>query len=757
MKKVFCKSSFLLPAFIFLLFNPGSSSAQLIDPGVNVFVNQQPEEEDLRVFRQWIKWNNPGSMLIHFITGETLKHYDVRSKEVAQLVTAEDWIGRQNSVRKKLEDIIGDFPAKTPLNAKVTGVIRRDGYRIEKIIFESFPGFYVPGCLYIPEKIKGRIPAVLHLMGHNQESFRNELYQVISYNLVKKGMVVFAIDPPGQGEHVQQYDPEIGFSSVGYSVEEHNYLGNWCFLSGYSSAKYFIWDALRAIDYLVSRREVDSERIGVTGFSGGGTITSYIGALDERVKVAVPCSWSNANRRLIETKGIQDAESHLYHGLMNGISNEDLIELRAPRPTLLTFVSRDEYLCLQGAREAYTEALGAFRAFGRPDNLVLVEDDSKHWLTPKIRHAIYSFFIKHFDLKVDPAEIEADILPREQLAVTPTGQIATFIEGKMIFDLNKEITADLLGRLENSRKNDPDHIIKAIAGARDLSGFRLEGPSPGRLFINGKYQREGYSVGKYAIEVGDDYAIPLLLFVPYGNNLKYPAVIYLHPEGKQADAGKGGRIEQLVRNGFVVAAVDLAGVGEVKNTAGREPIDSYTALQIGRSIPGIRAENIVIAASVLSRLDIVDPAAIVGLGIGEMCIPLVHAAAFSNVISSIVLDGPLVSYRTIAMNRNYRTGFTVRNGGDYWHPYEVDFSWGVGGALTSYDLPDLIAGLAPRKVALNGIRNEMLQPADEEVIRQDLSFPFSVYSARGVPRNIMAGPSGDTDYLSVLRWCLQKD
>ena len=141
------------------------------------------------------------------------------------------------------------------------------------------------------------------LIGHDQPSFREEYYQVIITNLVKKGMIVFAIDPLGQGEHVQYYDPEIKFSAIGYSVIEHCYFGNVCFLAGVSSAKHFIWDGMRAIDYLLTRKEVDPENIGVTGFSGGGTVTSYLMALDDRVKVAIPCSWPTAYRRLLETKG----------------------------------------------------------------------------------------------------------------------------------------------------------------------------------------------------------------------------------------------------------------------------------------------------------------------------------------------------------------------------------------------------------------------------------------------------------------------
>ena len=735
------------PALILILFYLGIITAtfgQKKDSVLNSIAVLKPDAENLDVFQQWVKWNNPGSMLLNILTKEAVAQYDRRSSEVAVLKTESDWLGRQKSVKEKLGEILGPFPEKTPLNAKIISVIKKDGYRIEKIVYESFPGFYVTGCLYVPEKTKGKVPAILNVIGHNQESFRNELYQVVNYNLVQKGMMVFAIDPPGQGEHVQNFTTKVNFSSVGYSVVEHNYFGNYPFLSGYSCAKYFIWDGIRAIDYLVSRKDVDPERIGMTGWSGGGTVTNYVAALDDRVKVAIPCSWANANKRLLETKAASDAEAILYHSFKMGIGVEDLIELRAPKPTMMVFVSRDEYLCLQGARESYTEAKNAFGALNGSDNLVFLEEDSKHWLTPKIRLAIYSFFMKHFNMKGDPSEVEAEVLPREQLNVTPTGQIATYLGGEMIFDVNKRIAEKQIAAIESSRADNKDHLSMVKTKALQLSGYEDPVSADNQFFINGRYQRDGYTMGKYAIEVGDEYAIPVLLFVPDDGKVKHPAIIWLNPKGKSADASPGGEIEKIVKKGYIVAAVDPLGIGEVKNTAGREHTDSYTAILTGRSIPGIRASNIIRVADVLSRNSGVDPSRIGAVGIDELCIPLIYAAAFNNILSSLVLVGSPASYRSIALNRDYRIGFTVRENGGYWHPYEVDFTWGVGGALTAYDLPDLIATIAPRKIAISGMKNQMMQLADQQLVEKETEFPRSVYSAKNISGNFKIVKEGES-------------
>ncbi len=673
------KNIFLL--LNFLLISAVSLHAQKSLPNRSVDIPVENDEENLNVFQQWIRWNNPGSLLINYLNGQAFDYYAKRDKEIDQLKSADDWRQRQKDVRRKLMEFVGVFPEKGALNPVITGIIKRDGYRIEKIVYESYPGLYVTGCLYVPEKIKKRAPAILNVIGHNQESFRNPLYQVLNYNLVKKGIIVFAIDPPGQGEHVQYYDPAVKFSLAGYSVLEHCYFGNQCFLSGVSCAKYFIWDGIRAIDYLISRKDVDPERIGVTGFSGGGTITSYLGAYDDRVKVSVPCSWATASRRQLETKGGQDAEAEFYKSVSEGITFEDLLEVRAPKPTLLTFVSRDEYLCLQGAREAFLESRKAFKLLGRPENLVLVEDDSKHWMTPKIRTAIYAFFMKHFNVQGDSSEAEAEILTPEELTVTSTGQIATSFGGKMIFDLNKEETSILLDRLDSSRADIGNHLSSVKTRAIGLSGYEAPGDDTEEPFINGRYHRNGYTVAKYAIRGEGYYPVPFLLFVPDDNTRSHPALIYLNPAGKAADALPGGEIEKLVRMGYIIAATDVLGTGETTNTAARGITDGYTALMIGRSVVAIQAGDIVRIANYLKRRTDTDPSKIGAIGMGELCIPLLHAAAFDQSIRNLVLRDPLISFRSVVMNRRYRIGLTPRVGGDYWHPHEIDFSWGVAGAL----------------------------------------------------------------------------
>jgi dienelactone hydrolase len=723
--KITIRLLLFLLLFTFVCIYPLPSEAQN---------NKDPE--DLNVFWKWIRWNDPGSFLIDHYIQQADVLYEIRNKEIGQLKTKKDWQNRQVWVRDKLHHLIGPFPDKTALNPRITGVIHKDGYRVEKLVYESMPGFHVTGCVFIPDDIVGKAPAILNVIGHEQEGFRAELDQLVYINLVRKGFIVLAIDPIGQGEIVQFFDPEIGFSKVGYSVVEHNYAGNLTFLSGISLARYFTWNGIRGIDYLVSRDDVDPERIGMTGFSGGGTVTSYVAALDDRVKVSVPCSWSASSQSQTETKGTQDPDSFFYRGLKEGISFEDLLEVRAPVPTLMTFTSRDQYLSIQGARVAYLEAKEVYKIFEKEDNIQFVEDDYKHWLTPKIRLAIYSFFMKHLGVNGDPSEVDIELLSEEELQVTPTGQVSTWLKTENVQSINAKETEILLTNLNQSREDISAHLGKVKVKAKELSGFIQPTFSNGNPFFNGRYQRDGYSVGKYAIEGEGKYVIPLLLFVPDLIKGKYPAIIYLHPDGKAAEAGPGGEIEKLVKKGYVVAAVDVLGIGEVKNTATREGADDYTGVLIGRSTPGIQAGDIVRVVNYLKHLDITNTE-IGAIGIDEMCIPLLHAAAFEPMINNLTLIGSPVSYRD-----------------GYWHPWEIDFSWGVAGVLTAYDLPDLIGCLAPRRVVLSGLKNQLLEPASDQVIQLDMAFPKEVYITMDASQNLKISSSQE-DISSLVEWCFE--
>ena len=682
----------------------------------------QQQREDLSVLGGWMRFSDAPNALYHHLADEAFAFLDARRDRVARLTTESQWRGRQEEIRATLNRIVGPFPERTPLNARVTGAVRKEGYRFEKVVFESVPNFFVTGVLFVPEGVKDGAPAILYLSGHSASGFRNVPYMTVILNLVRKGFVVFAMDPVGQGERHQYWDPQQRASRIGEPTLEHSYPGAQCFIAGSSLARYMIWDGMRAIDYLVSRPEVDPSRLGVTGRSGGGTQAAYLGVMDPRIKAAAPENYITTFRRLIESRGVQDAEQNFLSGIASAIDLPDLLVARAPRPTLMITTTRDMF-SIQGAREARDEVARAFRAYGEAGNFQMVEDDAPHASTLKNREALYAFFRKALDLPGSTGDEQVEIMPFEELNVTPTGQVATSLKGETVFSLNRAEARTRLDELERLRSRQESHRSAVLASARQLSGFRAPGPGTEAVFT-GRWPRDGYAVEMFFIQGEGNYVVPFLAFVPEGGG-PHPAVIYLHPDGKATDAQPGGTIEGLVKRGYLVLAPDLVGLGEMgpgafQGDASNFKLGSanynywFAAIQIGRSLTGIRAGDLVRTVNYLKGRADADVTRLAAVSRGELNAVLLHAAALDESITQVALVDPLLSWSSIVLNEYYAPKFVPH---------------AVAGSLGRYDLADLAAALAPRKLLALGPVDEMGRPAPSESIRTEFAPVHAAYAA----------------------------
>ncbi|NOY59142.1 MAG: prolyl oligopeptidase family serine peptidase, partial [Calditrichaeota bacterium] len=683
-----------------------------------VAVNSFSQEKNLDILSKWLKYTDNQNALYHFMSAQAFEFLDKRQAEVAKVTTKAQWLVRQKQIRKTLNKIVGPFPQKTPLHAKITGKTKKEFYTIEKIIFESQPKFYVTSCLFLPNKLHGKTPAVIYCSGHTQDGFRSDVYQRVILNLVKKGFIVFAFDPVSQGERLQYFDPVSGKSKVGGPTSEHSYPGAQCFISGSSQARYMIWDGIRAVDYLLTRKEVDPQRIGITGRSGGGTQSAYIAAFDDRILAAAPECYITSMRRLWESFGPQDAEQNFFHGIASGIDHADLLEVRAPKPALMITTTRD-FFSIQGARETAQEVKKVYQSFGKGTNFNMVEDDSVHASTRKNREAMYTFFQKHLNLPGNPADEDVAILPAEELTVTKTGQVSTSLGGETVFSLNKKETENELQSLDASRKSLDAHLEKVRGAAEKLAGFVRPLKNSDAVFT-GRFQRPGYALEKYFIRGEGDYPIPFLLMVP-NKGKKHPALLYLNPEGKSAAADSSGEMEWFVNHGYIVLAPDLPGFGEMGPgffhgdayhfKMGKASYNMWFAsILIGRSITGMLAGDVDRLVNYFLTRNDVDATKISALARGDLCPALAHAAAFDERISRVALFAPLLSYKSLVIN-------------EYYQPHYILTS--VAGALTAYDLPDLYALIAPRKLLL-------VNPADQngkDVFREQLDRDVKIVKA----------------------------
>ena len=661
-------------------------------------------------------------MLSTYLQRRAFSLLDDRARTVSQISGASDAAARKQYIRARILDSLGGLPERTPLNARVTGTVERDDYRIEKIVFESQPKFYVTANLYLPKRGRGPYPAILFPLGHEAGGKANEAWQHALVSFAKKGYVALAWDPLGQGERVQLWDPDTQQAKVIRSTTEHSILGVQCLLTGDNIARYTVWDGIRALDYLLSRPEVDAAKVGCTGNSGGGTHTAYLSALEDRIHVAAPSCYITSWRRLLESIGPQDAEQVLLPFLADGLDHPDFIYAFAPRPYLMLSAIRD-FFSISGARESYDEARGLYARLNAEDRMSMFEADDGHGYSKPRRLAAYRWFARWLKNASDEdPEPEVTIATEEELHATKTGQVSSSFEVETVFSLNRARLA-ALKRPQLSRED-------LRLELRRLTGFEPPaGAVPVRFY--GRIQRSGYVIEKLVYESEPGILVPSLLFLPEPAGERRPAILYAHGRGKSVDARPGGEIEELVRKGFIVFAVDYRGIGETSATDTRGGSDfpryfgdygnAMTSLLVGKTLVGMRAQDLYRALDVLATRQEVDAAKITAIAKETATVPMLHLAALDGRINRLALESGLVSYESVVRNNIHMNVFENV----------------VPKALKTYDLPDLIVAVAPRPVWLIDPVNPMgrLLPVNEvqmpsaQILRRPPYSGIAVYSA----------------------------
>ena len=337
---------------------------------------------------------------------------------------------RQAAMRRKFIAALGGLPSSnSPLNSRTVGEVRGNGFRIEKVIFESRPKVYVTANLYLPDGLDRPRGAVLFLSGHHEMAKHVGEYQIVCQCLVQAGLIVFAQDPIGQGERFSYYEKSTGGTTVGWGVPEHQHVGNQCLPVGDTLARYFVHDAMRGIDYLCTRKEVDPRRIGVTGNSGGGTQTSLMMLCDPRIAAAAPATFIMNREGWMHTGGCQDSEQVWPGMTAEGFDHEDILLMMCPKPVCVLAVKYD-FFPIEGTRRTVERCRRLWKLHRQEKRLQLVEDSTTHLFTPKLAVAAAEFFSQHLlGRKVTPrAETISPFAP-SKLWCTRSGQVRGEIPG----------------------------------------------------------------------------------------------------------------------------------------------------------------------------------------------------------------------------------------------------------------------------------------------------------------------------------------
>lgn len=611
-----------------------------------------------------------------------------RLRRLEGLKTQEQIADYQKSQREFFLAQLGSLPERSPLNAQVVGVLNCQGYRIEKVIFDSQPNHRMTANLYLPDG-QGKFPGVIVSSGHSRTAKTADYNQRFGIMLALHGMAALCYDPIGQGERSQLLADD-GHVEHESTVTEHFMVGAGSILVGRNTATYRVWDAMRALDYLESRSDIDATRLGMTGCSGGGTLTSYTMALDHRIRCAAPACYLTTFDRLIDTSGPQDSEQNIFGQLAHGLDHPDYVILRAPKPTLISSTTSD-FFDISGSWENLRQSKRIYTRLGAAERVDMVEADGNHGVQPEnlaaIAHWMQRWLVgKDVEVPVKPFA-SFDIKKEQELLCTQRGQVLLLPGELSVFNLNarqaEQLKQDRLAKYATRTQT------QLLVDIRNATGIRTSDQLPKSTSNRaGKVQRDDYHIDKLVIRADaaadgshDQHVLPALTYHPV--DPKDAAYLYLHDGGKAADGAPGGAIEKLVKEGYVVVSVDLSGQGETAEGKPDAQLGDwktfYMAYLMGQSVVARHTEDILIAAQWTADYQTKQPREVHLIANGRTCVAAMHAAALrGSKFASVTLNGAPNSWSEVAGSAEHARWLTTT----------------VHGALHVYDLTDLAPWLA---------------------------------------------------------------
>jgi cephalosporin-C deacetylase-like acetyl esterase len=642
-----------------------------------------------------------GSQLLNeFLLNIANNQFENRHKKVSEALKSAE--GVRNYIETIKRDYLGLLNIKewnkTPLNAKTTGEIKCEDYRIEKVLFESRPNHHITGNLYIPANKKGPFPAVLEPCGHSTNGKAYESYQSVGIIFAKNGFVALVIDTYGQGERLQLSDSALDTFNLA-STNTHALLDIGSMLVGSDIVSYQIWDNIRAIDYLCSRPEVDKEKIGVTGNSGGGTQTMFLMGLDSRIKAAAPCCGIQTRARMFTLNGPADGCHHLAGEGLKMLEYSDYFILSAPKPILILAAEKDNLLDINAVSYSFREAKWFYKESGVLDRLDLFTYNGEHNIPKVLREADVWWFKRWLQndnsLVVEPKLVlQKDV----DLNVTKTGQVLKeFKEEESIVDINIQMANNFSSPRKDFWKNNSKQ--DCISKVKELIHYQDDlVENAVKVIYMGNIIKDNILIQKLLITSRDGFPLPVLMYVPKNNTNTKPVTVYLDEKGKNC-FGDDAFVTNLVNSGRIVLTVDLRGFGETTDNPGRLRQDlrkwnsdhriAETSLFIGRPLIGQRVQDAIDVLNYLFSNPLIKISDVELIGVGSCGPVALHVAAIDTRVSSVKTIHSISSWMDIIREPLAKNQLINV----------------VPGAMRYYDLSDLKNSILPRHV-------EIIEPAD---------------------------------------------
>jgi len=624
---------------------------------------------------------NRFSRMVHEWFVEQVRDSESKIKQrLAGLKTKADAEAYVRSVQERARQSFGPEPERTPLNARITGTVERDTYRIENVIFESRPDFPVTANLYVPTNRKLPLPGVVGSCGHSATGKAIGAYQSFAQGLARQGYVVLLFDPIGQGERLQYVGSDLK-PKHGLGVSEHIYIGNQQQLVGEFFGTWRAWDGIRALDYLLTRKEVDPQHIGITGNSGGGTMSTWLIGLEHRWTMGAPACFVTTFRRNIENELPQDSEQCPPQAIALGLDHADFLAAMAPKPLIILAKERD-YFDVRGSLEAFARLKHLYTLLGKPENIALQIGPTEHGYSQENREAMYRWFNRVTGISDAQSEPTLTIEKDEVLQCTPHGQVAE-LKPRTVFSFTQEKSKSLAQQrgevVGDKLRTAISEVLRLPKMAADAPDYRILRPVRARNYPT-------RFATTYVVETEPGIQA-LVTRLSESSHLSRPpedprpATLYVSHHSADAEL----RTEPLVKELLAANAdgpfyaCDLRGVGESRpdtcgsdqflNPYGSDYFYSAYSIMLDRPYVGQKTFDLLRVLAWLSSLGHRE-VHLAAKGWGALAAPL--AAVLSDRVTQITLKQGLQSYTTIAESEDYKWPLSAL----------------LPGVLARFDLPD---------------------------------------------------------------------
>jgi dienelactone hydrolase len=638
-----------------------------------------------------------------------------------------EWEARRKDLREAMFRATGPFPSRPePLDVREVGTLRRTGYRIEKLVIRTRPGVWATASAYVPENASGKVPAVLAVHGHWAGARRDPVVQSRCVGLAKLGFFVLALDAFGAGERHAAPAPGAYHGAL---------QGGALWPAGHTLLGMQVYDNRRMVDYLVSRREVDAAKLGITGASGGGNQTMYSGALDERFAAVVPvCSVGTYQAYLKAACCVCE----VLPGALEFTEEGAVLGLVAPRALMVINATRDAFqFSVAEAKKSLQYAASVYKLYAAGERLEHRTFESPHAYNQAMREAMYGWMTKWLK-----GEGNGKPIPEPELVLEKQEGLACFPDGKrpagFLFPAS---FAAREARRALSSLTDPklDHLEAWQSSAMLLRDVLLP-----RLLVERKRPKPAGRLGKpeemegivsTGLRLTPEPGIEISAIIRTKERARArPVVLLLHLGGK-AEALKHPLVASLLDQGAVVLAPDLRATGANGQAgdaiAGAEGHNSAEhALWIGLPLLGQWVFDVRALVDWLETQPNFDQRRVGVVGFGQAGVVALCSAALDRRIASVAL---LSTLTTLVTEEAYASG--------------THMGLLSPGLLTVADVPHLAALLAPRPLVLSGGVTPQGERLAEGALQQVFAFARRAYSLEHSERRLLVADDVSTTKL----------